>query len=1456
MTSFLDNAPKPSTREFDDVNTARQAIYDGVIDAYGKSFPIENTQYKLSLDKLQYGDVPSDDLAHQKKAIVEGHTVHRPLHGQWTLTDKVTGEIVDQQKGMIARVPHMTQRGTFIYNGNEWSLASQMRLKPGVYTRRRETGELESHFNIMPGSGQSFRVSMDPDTGIFKVRVGQGSFPMYPMLNSLGVPDKDIQAAWGNKLFEINHGHDDVAAHKAYEKFVGHKLQPDGSFRDDLNAVLTKMQLDPVVTRHTLGEPHDHVTPETLLAATRRIMNINQGKEDPDDRDHVAYQMIMGPEDLFRERVARDAGGTSRQLLYKATWKRNLKPIVSTNARTKQLQSVLLDSGLGMPLEESNPLDIHDQLFRISRMGTGGIPSVDAIPDESKAVQPSYLGFIDPIRTSKSEKVGVDNRLAFKTVKGKDNRLYVPLRNKMGKEVLVSSVDAGDATIAFPGELAAAKAEGRPVRAMVNGKMRMVSANTVDYELPSHEAMFSPTAFLVPFLGAINGQRMMMTSGMFAQALPLVDREAPLVQTARDDGSTFEQYFGNKAGAVRSTHLGVVKAVKPDEMTIRTNDGKTVTYPMYNYMPFNRRTFVHNTPTVQPGDEVRPGQLLATSNYTTPEGTLALGRNLRVAFMPWKGLTFEDAIVISKSAASKLTSEHAYQMHRDIEPDHVLAKKTYLTQFPVTYKRELLDKRIGDDGIILPGTTVHKGDPLVLSMSKTTRRGIGVPVVQAKIPWRDNSMTWDYDVPGTVTDVFRSPSAVNVVIRAQRPAEVGDKMVNRHASKGVISSIVPDEQMPHTKDGQPMEVLMHPFGVISRTNPSVLLDASLGKLAAKTGKVQAMPSFQNGSFVEDVYKKLKKAGLEVNEDLIDPSNGARMPNVFVGNQFFMRLHHLAESKLGERGEGAGYTMDQMPSKAGDEVSKRVGNMEVNALLSAGAVNVLRDSKLIRGQRNDAFWRAFRLGYPPPTPDVPFVYRKFMDDLKAAGVNVVKKGNYTHIMAMTDKDIDKMSRGEIKKSDTLDYNSMDPIPGGLFDLGKTGGHRGTGWSHFELKEPMPNPVMEESIRRLLGITEKTFRGILSGELPIGENETGGTGLRNALARINIDKELANVKAVVADGPASKRDPAIKKWQVLAMFKKTGLKPADLMWTKVPVMPPEYRPIARTSKFMIETDPNRLYKEVMEANNHLGSLTKELGVAGTTKERIGLYDSMKALVGLGDPVQAKLQQQKVRGILGHALGIGASPKHSDFQRKVISTPVDLAGRGVIVPNPALDMDHVGIPADMAWTIYRPFIIRGLTQKGLPAVEAVKHTLDRHPDALAILQSEMTKRPIIMNRAPTLHRYGIMAAYPIMTAGKTIEVSPITTKGFGADFDGDAEQIHVPVSQDAVREAIDKLMPSRNLTNVRFFDIHYKPDQEYLHGLYEGTTPNKSKGPARRFASKQDAIAAFRRGELRADEAIITQ
>ena len=1447
MPDMFNDLPEPP-RAFGDVGSLRQNIFNQALTSAQSIEPIENDLYRLQLSDVQYAGPETYTKADQKKAVLTRGSLARKMTGTWTLTDQKTGQPVAQRQATLASVPYLTDSGTFVNRGVEYTLAHQLRLRPGVFTRQKDNGELEAHVNTLPGKGRSHRYYMDPQTGVFKIQIGQAQIPLMPLLKNLGVQDKQIREAWGNEIAAVNMQQGDAGTlDKLYSRLV-YKTDPKADALAKIKAIadeFAKTELDDTVTARTLGKPYKNLTPDAILDITKKLIAVNRKEAESDDRDSMAYQSIHGPEDLLAERFVKDKS-TLRQLLWKATAKKSLDHIPS-GVFNKGINAALIGSGLGSSLEEINPAEIFDHQTRVTRLGEGGIGSLDAVPAESRSVQPSHFGFIDYLRTPESGKVGVDMRFARGAMKGKDGKIYTPVVNlKTGQQEYKTPQELADMPLAFPGQ---EKSDLPMVAALVNGKMQYVPKSEAQYTVPNMDSTFASLTNMVPLKTMVKGQRVIMGTRMFTQALPLVNAEAPLVQSAHADNhaQSHEDTMGEKLGAIRAETGGQVIAITPDNIVIRQQDGTKKTIDLYNDMPFNRKTFWTQKPTVQPGDTIQPGQLIATSNFTDKSGAAALGLNLRTAYLPFRGKNYEDASIISESAAKRLTSEHMYQHEAEWDDNTHVGKKAFVALFPGEYDKKMLDN-FDDTGAIKKGVTVNYGDPLVLVAKK--RDTVYGKVHRGRAGnFSNDTLTWDHHSPGIVTDVEHTKKGVSVVVKNQAQMEVGDKLTGRFGDKGVIAEVVPDDQMPRDKDGNPFEVLVSPLGLISRVNPAQVIEAALGKVAAKTGKPFKIPDFDNEKdMVEFAQQQLAQHGLSDTEDVYDPETGRKIGGVLTGSRFFMKLHHTAESKGQGRATG-GYTAEGTPAKGGSEGAKRVGMLELGALLSHGAGQVIRDAKMVRGQANPEYWSQYMAGYDPPLPKIPHVYEKFVNQLKASGINTVRTGTKTHIMAMTDKDaLELAGDRELKNAETVDWKgNLKPKAGGLFDENLTGGHTGNRWAKITLHEPMPNPVMEDPIRRTLGLTEKKFLDILAGREKLGE-QTGPKAIYNALSSINLPKAIEQAQQDIRSGRKTARDEAVRRLGFLKAAERTGIQPKDWMMRVVPVLPPMFRPVSTmgSKKLPLVDDPNYLYKELFDANETLREASGTL--ADYADERAGLYQSLKGVVGLGAPQHPKNVERNVKGFLTKIFG--SSPKFGTVQRKLLSSTVDLVGRAVITPNPDLDMDEVAIPEEKAWEVYKPFVVRGLVRRGLGRMQALQAVEEKNKTAFAELNTQMGARPIVINRAPVLHRYGVMAFYPKLTKNKVLEVNPVITKGFGADFDGDAMQYHVPSTNEAAREAIDKMLPSKNLFSVGSFKAHYVPNKDYQTGLYLASSRINKKAKPRVFRNKADAVAAYRRGEISVD------
>lgn len=1442
-TPSLTNAV-PQQRAITDVEQTRRNIYDNVLTAVNSIGPLTNARHTLSLHDVRYIDKDDFGLREQKNAILTGKSLARRLRGTWRLQDNATGTILEEKPLTIAAVPHLTNRGTFINNGTDYVLSSQFRLRPGIFTRRKENGELESHVNVMPGNGISHRYFLQPDTGVFKINIGQAKLPLMPLLKTLGITDSELRESWGDEIVNANlQQGDGQAITKLYQRLI-RKPEPGATPENKATALAElfhNMKLDPEVTSQTLGKPYTHLTKEAILDATKKLIRVSRNEDVPDDRDHLAFQNFHGPEDLMSERITKDKMFL-RQLLWKASFKNNLSRIPS-GVLTRQLNNTIMNTGLGQALEELNGLELLDSFTRTTRLGEGGIGSLDAIPESSRAVSPSQLGFVDPIKTAESAKVGIDSRISSIARKGTDGKLYTPMVNlKTGTTEYMTPQQLVNTPFAFPGELE----KGKPyVAAMIGGATRFIDRDKVTHALPHMENAFSPLANLIPGKSSLKGQRMSMGARFYAQALPLVHREAPLFQSGmpgKHMQRSYEDEYGKYVGAIRSDVGGYVKSISSDEIVVKTDDGKLKTYELYNNFPYSRKTSVHNTALVKSGQRIEPDQLLAKSNFTDDNGTVAMGTNARVAFIPFKGANYEDASVISESYAKRLTSEHMYMHDQEWHDNVRKGLKPFVSLFPTTYTKQQLSN-MDEHGVVKPGTILHYGDPVILVAQE---KGQSYSQVHKgrKPTYSNNTVLWEHHSPGEVTDSAHTAKGVNVAIKAQMLMKVGDKLSGRNGGKGVVAEILPDDQMPHDEEGKPFDIALNPLGMISRVNPVQVAEMILGKIAKKTGKVYKIEDFSSvPDLVEFVADEMKKHGVADTETIIDPNTGRKIPNVLTGYQHMLKLHHTSESKGQGRGIG-GYTQEDIPAKGGSEGSKIVGMLEANALISHGASEFARDAHLVRGQKNENYWQSFMSGFRPPDPDVPLIYKKFVDSLKASGVNVVRTGKQSHIMALTDKDVDQLAGDRnIENAETVDWKAgLQPKRGGLFATDIFGTNR---WGAIKLHEPMPNPAFEEPIRQLLGLTQKKFENIVAGKEQIDNFGSGPAAIKAALSNINIDRSIAQAQAEIHGSKKGIRDNAVRKLAYLKSAKRLNLHPKEWVLSRVPVLPPVYRPVSvmQNTNNQLVSDPNYLYKELFDANQALKDLYDK--VDDVSDERLNVYKAFKGVVGLGDPIQPKNQERQVKGILSHVFG--TSPKFGMVQRQLLGAATDLVGRAVITPNPDLDIDQVGLPEEKAWEVYKPFTIRRLVQHGIPRLEAARMFRDKVPMARAALVAEMDERPVVISRAPVLHRYGIMAFRPKLMKGDVMQIPPLVAAGFGADHDGDAMNYHVPASDEAKKEALEKLLPSKNLFSISDFKVHYTPKQEYQGGLYHASTAKDDDRRSVVFRNKQDAINAYKDGRI---------
>jgi DNA-directed RNA polymerase beta subunit len=1447
-------------REFDDTDKTRKLIYDNALDAVKRRFPVEDNDYRLELHDARYDGPQTFSWEQQKQALLRDRQLRTPIKGTWRLTHKETGAKIDEREDVVLHVPYYTPRGTFIYNGNEYTVANQSRLKPGPYVRRRRTGEVETQFNVRPGTGKSFHIRLEPETGIFRMNLDQSNIPLYPFLKAMGVEDKALQRAWGAKLLQTNiEKSDPRAVQKIYKRMSGYKYDPeldDAAQVKYLQENVPAFQLDPQITARTMGVMDtEGVTPELLLRATQKMLNVSRAEEEEDDRDNPMFSNVLSVEDFVEERIDKDAGRLARNLLFKARRGRNLKPI-QRGALNPYMSGLLLNSGLAMPLEETNPLSTLEQLSRVTKLGEGGISSAESITDTARNVNNGQFGFIDPIAGPEGLNIGIDVRAAYKTFKGKDKHLYGEFKDTAGKIVYLRPDQVADAVVAFPGQLAK---DGVQAVAMVRGQPRRVNKKDVDYEVPSFAHLMSANANLNPVPTGVQAGRQFYGAKFWSQYLPQVKGEVPLVDSlVPGTDQTFSEHYGRRIGSITAKKAGEVTRVTDKGVTVTDENGKKNTIELIKDFPFNRLTGISFLPAVKVGDQVNVGDMLAHSNFTdSKSGALTMGINLKTAVIPARGMSYEDAYVISESAAKKLSTERLYGYDQDARKGVTIGRNNYISQYPSVFTKQQVE-RVDSDGLVKPGTVVNFGDPLILATgpkllsAEDAQFGRLHKVLRQAVT--DKSVTWDHHYPGTVTDIAMTQRGAKVNVKAAPPVSTGDKLSTRYGLKGVVGHILKDDEMPRDPaTNEPYEMLLNPMGVLSRVAPAQLIELALGKLAKKTGQPVRIPQDRPpGGWHRWARKLLAEAGIEAAEPVFDPVKGRTLKPVGTGYTYTAAFHHLADKKLSSRGEQGSYTLDDQPAKGGPTGAKRFSTMDVNATLAHGAPEIVRDALLIRGTKDEAYWKALKMGRPLPEPRVPFIYDKFINTLRAGGINVVDKGDTVSILPMIDDDVTRLSRGEIKSPKLL-TGKYEAEPGGLFDLGKTGGTAGNRWTHITLPEPLPNPVMEEPIRRLLGLKKQEIRDIIAGRQDLN-GRTGGAALKAELGAIDIDAQIEYHTGRAKRLRGANRDNSVKALGYLSAAKEQGLHPRQWMITRVPVIPPMFRPITRMGEVPLVPGINNLYQHLIKHKSNLAQNKLDLPRSALTDDYEMMYDAVSAVYGLGDPITPEGKAHNLKGAIRQV--IGSKPKSGLFQSKVISKNVGGVGRGVVTPDPNLDMDSLGIPADSAWTLYKDFVMRRMVQNGYPPLKAVELIDERHPLALDLLTEEMKRRPVLVNRAPVWHKFNLMAFYPHIVEGDTIRVSPLITQGFTMDFDGDQANFHVPISEKAVKQAKSKMLPSRNLLSLTdLSSVRHSPTMEMTMGLY-WLTQQAKKGRPVEFATLKDAKEAYRQGQINVNTPILIQ
>lgn len=1091
----MPNTPYPI---FSDPKSINEKADKALVKGLTSHFPIENKHYSLQIDDVHV-DRKEFDQKDEKEAILKSKSLTYPIRGTLSLIHKASGNVVDREKDFpLMDSFFLTGKHTMLYKGNNYIVANQLQLSPGVFTRTKENGELEAHFNTQ--KGRSFSLTLDPEHELIYLNADKSTSRVLvaPIFTAIfNISSKEVLKYIPAELWERNvqaaQGQEQKAIKALYGQLTSKYKQDKTLSYEDMIVALREAfngsTLSAKSTEITLGKPFENITHETLLRAMANMVAVRRGDREEDNRDSLQFKRVQNLPDFLARRfeAGREHESVSK-VKSKLTF--NLERVDHTNPKIRQVipskpfnkvyQNYILESTLVSTPEETNAIESIENVGKVTVLGAqeGGIASIRAVPKSARNIDASHTGILDPSRTPESDHAGVDLRFTISAHRDDYGTLYSTVVDNAGKKHVMSVHDLMTSVVGFPHQEDKAR-----VQAQDHGVLSEVERSKVQYWFQSGNSLYTVTTNLVPFLNSNHPGRLTMAGKAIPQALSLVDREAPLVQTVTSpSGVSFVKSIA-QVFSTKSPVDGVVKKITPTEVHIETAAGTTHKVNLVKNLPFNMKGFLDDeAPHVKVGETVKKGQMVAENNYTK-DGVLALGKNLEVAYIPYKGFNHEDGLVISEGAAAGLSSHHAYKIDYNIMDYSVLRKSLLKRYFPGKFTVDQLSQ-LDELGVAQVGAILKHGDPVYAVLEKreptAEDRMLGRLHKTLVNPYRVNADTWGYDDPAEVVDRHVDGKEIRVILRAIKKLEVGDKLTGSHGNKGIVSLILPDEKMPYNKEtGKPYDLLLNPASVTSRVNLGQLMETAAAKIAKKTGTPYLVQNFSKKSNVQNLSDELKSHGLSDTDVVFDPDNGKTYPKVLAGPQYMMKLYKTTDQNLSARNVG-GYDNVLQPTKGGHEGSKSIGYMEFLGLLGSDARHNLQEIGTSKSEENSEYWTKFLRGQPLPKPNTTFATKKFIDYLHGAGVKVTQSDTHITASPLMDHDILGMSNGEIKTPDMIAAKNLEPEDGGLFDMSVTGGIRGQKWGHYKLAEPVVNPVFEGAVKHLTGLTSSEFDKLTTGE----------------------------------------------------------------------------------------------------------------------------------------------------------------------------------------------------------------------------------------------------------------------------------------------------------------------------------------------------------------------------------------
>ncbi len=808
--------------------------------------------------------------------------------------------------------------------------------------------------------------------------------------------------------------------------------------------------------------PH-HITKDDIYASINYILCLSHDIGTFDDIDHLGNRRIRCVGELIQNQMRI---GFSR--MDKAIRERmaTLEPdkvtpqsLINIRPVAAAIREFFGSSPLSQFMDQNNPLAELTHKRRLSALGPGGL-SRDRASFEVRDVHYTHYGRICPIETPEGPNIGLISYLASYAKINDYGFIEAPYRkidkttHKITDEVMYMTADVEDDYIVAQAN-EPIDSEGHFVNSKVLARNRQeiveVDATEPDFIDVSPQMVISVATGSIPFLENDDNARALMGSNMQKQAVPLLVTESPIVATG------MEYHAGIDSGVcVVSKEDGVVEYVDADRVVVRKEDGSKHTYNLLKFKRSNQGTCVNQIPIVNAGDPIKKGDVIA-DGPATYEGEISLGKNALIGFMSWEGYNYEDAVLLNE----RLVREDVYtSIH--IEEYVIESRQTKLGNEEITREipnvGEDAKKNLDVDGIVRVGTEVKAGDILV---GKVTPKGDTGLTPEEKLlhaifgekakDVRDTSLRLRHGESGIVIDIHKftkkngddlSPGvieSIKIYVAQKRKISVGDKMAGRHGNKGVVSRILPSEDMPFLEDGTPLDIVLNPLGVPSRMNIGQVLEVHLG-IAAKVLGIKVMTPAFDGAKEADITQALKDAGLR--EDgkriLYDGRTGEPFDNpVTVGIMYYLKLHHLVDDKIHARSTGPYSLVTQQPLGGKAQFGgQRFGEMEVWALEAYGAAYTLQEILTVKSDDVTGrvkTYEAIVKGQDIPTPGVPESFKVLIKELQslALDVKVLDKNGEEIVMADYDDDAISISKKVYVKDDdedAIDENDYDASHG--------------------------------------------------------------------------------------------------------------------------------------------------------------------------------------------------------------------------------------------------------------------------------------------------------------------------------------------------------------------------------------------------------------------------------------------